>query len=165
MDVTVEVTVNRIAQAVRTDASKPLADMLRDDLGLTGAHVGCRNGDCGACTVLVDGAPVKSCLVPSGRVHGHEVETLEGLATADELHPVQQAYWDANAFQCGFCLSGSVLCAVALLRDEPSPSDGQIDDALTGNLCRCTGYHQIRAGVQDAATRIREQNDGATAPR
>jgi carbon-monoxide dehydrogenase small subunit len=158
MDTTVEVTVNRTARAVVTDAGKPLADMLRDDLGLTGTHIGCRNGDCGACTVLVDGQPVKSCLVPCGRVAGRQVETLEGLAPDDGLHPVQQAFWESNAFQCGFCLSGSVLCAVALLRTEPSPSAAEIDDALTGNLCRCTGYQQIRAGVQDAAERMLRMN-------
>jgi carbon-monoxide dehydrogenase small subunit len=162
MEIAVEVTVNRSVRVVRTDGAKALVDMLRDDLQLSGPHTGCRNGDCGACTVLVDGEPMKSCLVPCGRVDGREVETLEGLATPDALHPVQQAFWDANAFQCGFCLSGSVLCAVALLRAEPSPSAIQIDDALTGNLCRCTGYQQIRAGVQDAAERILRTNQEDT---
>jgi carbon-monoxide dehydrogenase small subunit len=155
MDVTMELSVNHTAKVVRTDGGKALVDLLRDDLDLTGTHVGCRNGDCGACTVLVDGEPVKSCLVPCARAEGREVETLEGLATGEALHPVQQAFWDANAFQCGFCLSGSVLCTVALLRAEPSPSAEEIEDALAGNLCRCTGYQQIRAGVQDAADRIR----------
>jgi aerobic-type carbon monoxide dehydrogenase small subunit (CoxS/CutS family) len=164
MDVTIEVTVNHEARSLRVDAGSALVDVLRDDLHLTSARVGCRNGDCGACTVLVDGDPVKSCLLPCGRVDGREIETLEGLAGPAGLHPVQQAFWDANAFQCGFCLSGSVLCTVAMLRAEPDPTTAQIDDALAGNLCRCTGYQRIRAGARDAARRLHPDDQPATTP-
>jgi len=124
-----------------------LAEVLRTDLGLTGTHLGCRNGDCGACTVLIDGDPFKSCLVPAGRVRGHTVETIENLATGDQIHPVQQQFWDANAFQCGFCLAGQLLCTVATLRARPAAGPQDLHEALAGNLCRCTGYQQVRQAI------------------
>jgi carbon-monoxide dehydrogenase small subunit len=133
------------------DPGKPLVDLLREDLGLRGTHIGCRNGDCGACTVLVDGAAFKACLVPCHRAAGKRVETLEGLAGKGELHPVQRVFWDHNAFQCGFCLSGQVLCTVGLLRTRPKPSQQDIQEALAGNLCRCTGYQQILRAACKAA--------------
>ena len=143
-------TVNGTAHAVPAEPGKPLVDFLRDDLQLRGTHVGCRNGDCGACTVLIDGKPYKSCLVPSHRADGCQVETLEGLAKDRELHPVQRIFWESNAFQCGFCLSGNVLCTVALLRNKPDASLGEVKEALAGNLCRCTGYQQIVAAAMTA---------------
>jgi carbon-monoxide dehydrogenase small subunit len=132
------------------DPGAPLVDVLRDDIGLKGTHVGCRNGDCGACTVLIDGAPYKSCIVPAGRVAGQRIETLDGLADGDDLHPVQQHFWTANAFQCGFCLAGQVLCTVAALRDNPAADPAERSSALAGNLCRCTGYQQIIVAASSA---------------
>lgn len=133
---------------VSVDHGRTLLEVLRHDLAKTGTHAGCRNGDCGACTVLIDGAPFKTCLVPAGRVEGASLQTVEGLADGEELHPVQEAFWKHNAFQCGFCTPGHMLCAVALLREEAKPSNGQIRDAIAGNLCRCTGYQQIVAAIE-----------------
>lgn len=132
-------------QSVELDADpgRPLLEVLREDLNKTGTHWGCRNGDCGACTVLIDGEPYKTCLVPAARAEGTSITTVEGLADGSVLHPVQDAFWKKNAFQCGFCTPGHMLCAVALLRNEPAPSEEHIHDAIAGNLCRCTGYHQI----------------------
>jgi carbon-monoxide dehydrogenase small subunit len=145
-------TVNGVEVALAVDGGRALADVLRRDLALYGTHLGCRNGDCGACTVLVDGQPLKSCLVPVGRVDGRVVETLDGLGDPDGgLHPVQEEFLAANAFQCGFCLAGHVLCTVAALRREPVPDD--LEHELDGNLCRCTGYQQITIAVDAARAR------------
>jgi carbon-monoxide dehydrogenase small subunit len=147
-------TVNGTELTLAVDGGRALADVLRRDLALHGTHLGCRNGDCGACTVLVDGRPLKSCLVPAGRVAGRVVETLDGLADPadpDALHPVQEEFLAANAFQCGFCLAGHVLCTVAALRRDPVPDD--LDGELDGNLCRCTGYQQITAAATAARAR------------
>jgi aerobic-type carbon monoxide dehydrogenase small subunit (CoxS/CutS family) len=146
-------TVDGVAVTLPVDGGRALADVLRADLGRYGTHLGCRNGDCGACTVLLDGEPYKSCLVPVGRVAGREVETLEGLDGPDGLHPVQEQFLAAGAFQCGFCLAGQVLCTVAALRREPVPDD--LDAELDGNLCRCTGYQQISVAVAAARDRAR----------
>ncbi len=147
---TLRFTVNGTAREVTTDPGRALVDVLRTGLGLVGTHVGCRNGACGACTVLVDGASFKSCLVPVARVAGQAVETLEGLADEDELHPVQQAFWDHNGFQCGFCLAGHILCTVELMRATQAAAPEDIAEALRGNLCRCTGYEQILAAARSA---------------
>ena len=152
--------VNGIQFDGEYDPGAPLVDVLRNDVGLTGTHVGCRNGDCGACTVLIDGAPYKSCIVPAGRVAGQRIETLEGLADGDDLHPVQQHFWNANAFQCGFCLAGQVLCTVATLRGNPAADPADLNTALAGNLCRCTGYQQIVV----AASSARQTSLSAGAP-
>ena len=136
-------TINGEPTELRADPGAPLVHVLREDARLRASHVGCGNGDCGACTVLIDGEPYKSCLVPAARIAGKRVETLEGLSPRGELHPVQKAFWDHNAFQCGFCLAGQVLCTVALLRKKQNPTRGDIEEALAGNLCRCTGYQQI----------------------
>src|SRR5262249_17953779 len=118
-----------------------LSDFLRHDLHLTGTHVGCEHGVCGACTVLVDGEPARGCLMLAVQAEGATVTTVEGLADGDGgLHPVQQAFWDAHGLQCGFCTSGMLISAVALLREQPNPSNAEIRQALSGNLCRCTGY-------------------------
>jgi len=128
-----------------------LVDVLRDELGLTGTKVGCRAGDCGTCTVIIDGKAMTSCLVPALKVNGREVTTIEGLAEGDELHPLQQAFIDHGAIQCGFCTPGMVLSAKALLDSNPHPTREEIRTAIAGNLCRCTGYEQIIEAIQAAA--------------
>lgn len=138
------------------DVSETLVDVLRKQLRKTGTHVGCRNGDCGACTVLINGDAYKSCLVPAWRVEGLAVETIQGIASTDGvLHPVQQAFRDEDGFQCGFCLAGPVMCMVSLLRADPAPSEDSIVASLTGNLCRCTGYQQIMTAARSAASNPR----------
>jgi carbon-monoxide dehydrogenase small subunit len=132
-----------------------LSDFLRHELGLTGTHVGCEHGVCGACTVLVDDQPARSCLMLTVQADGASVTTVEGLASSpEELHPVQQAFWDAHGLQCGFCTAGMLITTVALLREHAAPSDADIRAALSGNLCRCTGYQNIVKAVRLAAERI-----------
>jgi carbon-monoxide dehydrogenase small subunit len=129
-----------------------LADVLRERLGLTGTHLGCEHGVCGACTVLLDGEPVRACLVFAVQAEGHEVTTIEGLTPPDaELSVVQQAFRECHGLQCGFCTPGFVVSVTAFLRDHPQPSDDEIVEALAGNLCRCTGYQGIVAAVRRAA--------------
>jgi carbon-monoxide dehydrogenase small subunit len=131
-----------------------LSDFLRHDLGLTGTHVGCEHGVCGACTVLVDGEPVRSCLLLAVQADGHEVTTVEGLAPAPgELHPLQQAFWEAHGLQCGFCTPGFLMTLVPFLEENPSPTEDEVRHALSGNLCRCTGYQHIVDAVLLAAER------------
>ena len=131
-----------------------LSDFLRHELGLTGTHVGCEHGVCGACTVLVDDQPARSCLMLTVQADGASVTTVEGLASSpEELHPVQQAFWDAHGLQCGFCTAGMLITTVALLREHVTPSDVDIRVALSGNLCRCTGYQNIVKAVRLAAER------------
>jgi len=151
----VSVTVNGTPYQRFVEPRLLLSDFLRHDLRLTGTHVGCEHGVCGACTVLVDGEPARSCLMLAIQSDGASVTTVEGLAVnSDELHPVQQAFWDTHALQCGFCTSGMLISAVALLRSQPDPSDAQIRAALSGNLCRCTGYQNIVRAVRLAASRM-----------
>src|SRR5947209_8442879 len=128
-----------------------LSDFLRHELRLTGTHVGCEHGVCGACTVLVDQEPTRSCLMLAIQADGASITTVEGLADGQLLHPVQQAFWDAHGLQCGFCTSGMLITTVALLRDHPRPSDREIREALSGNLCRCTGYQNVVKAVRLAA--------------
>ena len=148
-----EITV--VVNGERIEASVPdrllLADFLRDQLRLTGTHIGCEHGVCGACTVLLDGEPVRSCLLFAVQVDGHELTTIEGLADGADLHPVQQAFREHHGLQCGFCTPGMVLTAVELLRRDPDPSEPDIRSALSGNLCRCTGYVKIIEAVRAAA--------------
>jgi carbon-monoxide dehydrogenase small subunit len=144
-------TVNGTLHQLDVPPLRRLLDVLRVDLGLTGTKEGCGEGECGACTVLLDGAPVNACLVPVLQAAGRTVETIEGLADGDELHPVQAAFVDHGAVQCGFCTPGMVLSAVALLRDHPRPTREQIREGLVGNICRCTGYHKIVDAVEAAA--------------
>ncbi len=120
-----------------------LSDFLRHELGLTGTHVGCEHGVCGACTVLVDGLPMRSCLMFAPQVESREVKTVEGLADGDNLHPLQQAFRDAHGLQCGFCTPGILMTLTAFLEDHPTPDEAEIREALSGNLCRCTGYQHI----------------------
>lgn len=148
----VTVTVNGEQETVDVDTNKVLVDMIREDLALTGTNVGCRTGDCGACTVLVDGDVVKSCLRLAASVDGSEVTTIEGIADKDgNLTPVQQAFWDEFGFQCGYCLSGMLMCSTKLLEENPKPCEAEIRHAIDGNLCRCTGYHGIVRAVKAAA--------------
>jgi len=148
--------VNGREVSIETDAETRLLDVLREDLHLTGTKEGCGEGECGACTVLLDGLPVNSCLIPAPQVEGRDVLTIEGLADGHRLHPVQAAFVEQGAVQCGFCTPGFVLSAYALLRSNSSPTDEEILTALEGNLCRCTGYGKIVSAVRSAAERMRE---------
>ena len=144
--------VNGVDHPAATDVRRLLSDHLRHHLGLTGTHVGCEHGVCGCCTVLLDGAPVRSCLMLAVQAEGHDITTVEGLAAPDAaLHPVQQAFHETHGLQCGFCTPGFVMSVVGLLAQHPNPTDEQIDEGIAGNLCRCTGYASIRRAVKRAA--------------
>ncbi len=156
--VPITVTVNGQTVSAEVEPRMTLADFLRDELGLTGTKLGCEHGVCGSCTVLWDGAAVRSCLVLAAQADGAAITTIEGLATEGQLHPVQQAFWEAHALQCGFCTPGMILTAVALLSEDANPSEQAIREALSGNLCRCTGYQNIVRAVQLAAERLRSSS-------
>jgi carbon-monoxide dehydrogenase small subunit len=147
----IELTVNGQRRSASAEASKTLADFLREYLELTGTHLGCEHGVCGACTVLLDGEPVRSCLMFAVQARGRAVTTIEGLAAHGELSPLQNALWENHSFQCGFCTPGFVMQITALLAENPHPDEAEIRSALTGNLCRCTGYESIVNGVLGAA--------------
>ncbi len=151
MDATITLTVNGRRRTVTVDSERLLLDLLREDLQLTGTRYGCGEGQCGACTVLLDGRPVRSCITPATDADGKDVLTIEGLAKGDALHPVQQAFLDEWAFQCGSCTPGMILTTVALLRSTPDPTDEQIVSAMNGNVCRCCGYPKILKAVRRAA--------------
>ncbi|HET7421870.1 MAG TPA: (2Fe-2S)-binding protein [Candidatus Dormibacteraeota bacterium] len=143
--------VNGVEHPEPVDPRRLLSDHLRHDLGLTGTHVGCEHGVCGCCTVLLDGAPVRSCLIFAVQAEGHDITTIEGLAPdGAPLHPVQQAFHECHALQCGFCTSGFVMSVVGLLAQHPKPTAQEIDEGIAGNLCRCTGYASIRRAVHRA---------------
>ncbi len=144
-------TVNGQPVELSVEPCRTLLDVLRDDLDLTGAKKGCDRGDCGACTVLLDGKPVTSCMMLAVQADGCQITTIEGLSANGRLHPVQQAFVDHGAVQCGFCTPGMVLAAVALLEESPHPTEAQVRDAVAGNLCRCTGYAKIVDAVLAAA--------------
>ena len=155
--------INGAVHEIEVVATASLLDVLRDQLGLTGTHMGCMTGHCGACTVMIDGATAKSCLAVAATLQGRAITTLEGLqADGHALHPVQQAFWDAAGLQCGYCAPGMVLIAVELLNETPDPTDDQIRTALAGNLCRCTGYQSIVRAVR-AAARAGTKNPGKQA--
>jgi len=154
----IRLTVNGTAYEREVDAEMRLLDLLRDELQLTGTKEGCGEGECGACTVLLDNRPVNSCLVLAPQTDGREVVTIEGLADGDRLHPVQQAFVDAGGVQCGFCTPGFIMSTVALLKENPNPSDDEIRTALEGNLCRCTGYTKIVEAVRLAASQMQEES-------
>jgi len=163
----ISLNVNGRPTALEVEPRHHLADVLRDDLGMRGTHLGCEHGVCGACTVLLDGEPVRSCLLLAVQADGHDITTVEGLASGDKLHPLQEAFRDHHALQCGFCTPGFLLTAEYLIRTQPDlNAEAEIREALAGNLCRCTGYHNIVDAVQDAAARMRgatdqpEANDG-----
>jgi carbon-monoxide dehydrogenase small subunit len=147
----VSLTVNGTTLERTAEPRLLLSDFLRHELGLTGTHVGCEHGVCGACTVLLDGEAVRSCLVFAVQADGHTIETVEGLATNGDLHPLQRAFNEAHALQCGFCTAGFLMTLVPFLREHPSPSEREIREALSGNLCRCTGYANIVEAVKLAA--------------
>ena len=147
----VAITVNGTREEVAVEARRTLADVLRHDLGHTGTHLGCEHGICGACTVLVDGEPTRSCLMFGVQADDCEVETVEGLADGDRLSPLQEAFSDRHGLQCGFCTPGFLMLATAFLRENPDPTDAEIRAAMASNLCRCTGYQGILEAVRQAA--------------
>jgi len=155
MDVTISLTVNGVARTVTTDPQRPLLDVLREDLHLTGTKYGCGEGRCGTCTVLMDGKPARSCVVPVSLADKKSITTIEGLAQGDSLHPVQEVFLEEGAMQCGYCTPGMILSAVALLRDKPNPTDEEIVAGMNGNICRCNGYVKIKNAVRRAADKMR----------
>jgi carbon-monoxide dehydrogenase small subunit len=152
---TIHVRVNGTDQQVEIDTRMIVADMLRERLRLTGVHIGCATGNCGACTVFLDGVTVKSCCVLAADVDGAEITTVEALSSGpDDLHPIQQAFVDNQGLQCGFCTPGMILSTKALLESNPNPTEDEIRHGIAGNLCRCTGYHFIVKSIQAAAERL-----------
>ena len=151
---TVELVVNGESRAGEAEPRMLLSDFLREQLGLTGTHVGCEHGVCGACTVLVNGEAARSCLMLAVQAEGAEVRTIEGLGGVDDMHPLQEAFWEKHGLQCGFCTPGMLMTAVELLESTPNPSLDDIREAISSNLCRCTGYQTIVEAVQAAAERM-----------
>jgi aerobic-type carbon monoxide dehydrogenase small subunit (CoxS/CutS family) len=147
---TITVTVNGDSYQRTLSVRRSLVDFLREDLGLTGSHVGCEHGVCGACTVLLDGEPIRACLMFAVQADGSQLTTVEGLAAGDELHPIQQAFWENHGLQCGFCTPGFLLTTYDFLREKHGVTESEIREALSGNLCRCTGYQGIVSSVQAA---------------
>jgi carbon-monoxide dehydrogenase small subunit len=156
----IRLRVNGQDYDVAVPSRKLLSDTLREDCRLTGTHVGCEHGVCGACTVLVDGRPTRSCLVFAVQMPDHEISTIERIAEGARLSPLQQALHEEHGLQCGFCTPGIVMTFEAYLREHPDPSDDEIRDVLSGNLCRCTGYHNIVVAIRKAARRMREAEGG-----
>ena len=153
--VTVRLTVNGVAHEGRCEPRKLLVDFLREDLGLTGTHVGCEHGICGACTVLVNGEAARSCLMLAVQANGAEIATIEGLAAGATLHPLQEAFREHHGLQCGFCTPGMLMTALDLLRVNPQPTEAEIREGISAVLCRCTGYHGIVKAVEAAAKALR----------
>lgn len=154
----VRLTINGKTFERQVEPRTLLSDFLRHDIGLTGTHVGCEHGVCGACTILYDGQPVRSCLMLAVQAGEHTIATVEGLAEKpDDLHPLQHAFWETHGLQCGFCTPGILMTLVAFLKSNPDPSEDQIRAAISGNLCRCTGYLNIVKAVQLAAERMRAE--------
>ncbi len=150
----IRVTINGQVYERSVEPRLLLSDFLRHDLGLSGTHVGCEHGVCGACTILFDGQPTRSCLTLAVQANGHELLTVEGLAPdMEHLHPLQQAFWDAHGLQCGFCTPGFLMTLLPFLEENPTPTEAEIREAISGNLCRCTGYQNIVAAVKLAAER------------
>lgn len=152
----VSVTVNGTRYERTVEPRLLLSDFLRHELGLTGTHVGCEHGVCGACTVLFDGEPVRSCLMFAVQANGHEITTVEALGTPENLHPLQEAFWEVHAVQCGFCTPGFLMSLVPFLEENPNPTEEEIREAISGNLCRCTGYQHIVDAVKLAAEKMRK---------
>jgi aerobic carbon-monoxide dehydrogenase small subunit len=153
----IDITVNGLSYQHSVEARMLLSDFLRHELGLTGTHVGCEHGVCGACTILFDGESARSCLMFAVQADGHSITTVEGLARdKDDLHPLQQAFWEAHGLQCGYCTPGILMTLVPFLNQNPDPSEDEIRHALSGNLCRCTGYQHIVEAVKLAAEKMRD---------
>lgn len=151
----VSLTVNGRAATADVETRTLLVHLLRENLSLTGTHVGCEDGYCGACTVLIDGEAVKSCAILAVQAEGANITTIEGLASGDVLHPVQEGFWERHGLQCGFCTSGMIMSAVALLQSNSNPSEQEIRRAIEGNLCRCTGYHNIVKAIEYGGAKMR----------
>ncbi len=152
--VPITINVNGRARSALVEPRLLLAHFLRERLNLTGTHIGCDTSQCGACTVLLDGRSAKSCTVFAVQAAGAEVQTIEGLADGDELHPLQDGFWEEHGLQCGYCTPGMIMSAVNLLQENPSPSEAEIREGISGNLCRCTGYQHIVNAIQHAAERM-----------
>ena len=161
----VTLTVNGAERSAAVEPRALLVHVLRDDFNLTGTHIGCDTSQCGACTVLIDGRAVKSCTVLAVQCEGEAITTIEGLGTAEALHPVQAAFWEKHGLQCGFCTPGMILTAVDFLASNPDPTEAEIRHALEGNYCRCTGYQNIVAAVQLAARTLRADQTASGMPR
>ena len=154
--VDVTLNVNGRSYEVRVEPRRTLADTLRDNCGLTGTHLGCEHGVCGACTILADGQPVRSCLMFAVQCDSMELRTVEGLADGDRLHPIQQAFWENHGLQCGFCTPGFLMLGVGYLEQKPDPDEDELRAVLSSNLCRCTGYQNILKAVKQAAAVMRQ---------
>jgi carbon-monoxide dehydrogenase small subunit len=150
----IALTVNNIRYERTVEPRMLLSDFLRHELGLTGTHVGCEHGVCGACSVLFDGQPIRSCLMFAVQANGHEILTIEGLGTIDNLHPIQESFMEAHGVQCGFCTPGIILTMVPFLEKNPHPNEAEIRQAISGNICRCTGYQHIVDAVKLAAEKM-----------
>lgn len=158
----ISLTVNGQPQTLDVEPRRSLADVIREDVGLTGTHLGCEHGVCGACTILLDGEPSRACLMLAVQADGTDIVTIEGLANDDgTLHPVQQAMYESMSFQCAFCSPGFLMSTVALLRDNPTPTEAEIREELSGNLCRCTGYQSIVDGVETAVSLMASNGESA----
>ena len=149
--ITVTITINGRSHQAQVEPRTLLVHFIREQAGLTGTNIGCETGLCGACTVMLDGVGVRSCTQLAAQADGRSVTTIEGLADGDALHPLQHSFWQKHALQCGYCTPGMILAALDLLQKNPDPSDQEVREALKGNLCRCTGYHNIVIAVRDAA--------------
>ena len=156
-DIAIACTINGETIDARVEPRRTLSDFIRDDVGLTGTHLGCEHGVCGACTIMVDGRAVRSCLMLAVQADGTAITTIEGLADGEELHPIQQAMHDSHGFQCAFCAPGFVMTTLELLDRNPDPTSAEIRSELSGNLCRCTGYHTILEGVERAVALVKEE--------
>jgi len=154
---TIAVTVNGQSQTAEVDSRLLLVHFIREQLGLTGTHIGCDTSSCGACTVLLDGKAVKSCTLFAVQADGQSVETIEGVADGGQLHPLQEGFWEKHGLQCGYCTPGMIMTAKALLAKNPNPTEAEIRQGISGNLCRCTGYVKIVEAIQYAAEKLREQ--------
>jgi len=164
MSVHVSLRVNGVAYERDVDPRLALVDLLRDDLGLKGTHIGCEQGVCGACTVLVNGTSVLACLMLAVQADGCEISTVEGMAKGPDLHPLQEAFWEKQGLQCGFCTPGMLVRAQEILADDPNPTAESVREQISGNLCRCTGYQFIVESILDAADRMSGRTEAAGEP-
>ena len=153
----IKLTVNGVLYKRKVEPRVTLVDFIRGELGMTGTHVGCEHGVCGACTVIFDGQPVRSCIMLAVQADSHSVQTVEGMSSGEQLHPIQQAFWENFGLQCGFCTPGFLLTVQDLLSRNPDPTDTEIREELSGNICRCTGYQSIIAAVKQAAIYMRQE--------